>query len=135
MKESYSRAIYGKSSDQGFFLPFSLFILFLFTLAVLQMAQLYESEKRFFQLVERERQLETLIHHSVKDVIGNEEIFPFGKNAGEFIYDVGKVLYKIELVTGYIQVQLEAILETGERMLVTVLIDPETGNIIDWYEI
>lgn len=99
------------------------------------MAQLYESEKQFLQLIERERQLETLIHHSVKTFIENEEILQSEKNAGEFVYDVGNVLYKTELKSESIQVQLEARLETGEKMLVTVLIDPATGDIIDWHEI
>lgn len=81
-------------NEKGVILPFSLFLLFLFTLLTLHAVVKYETEKKFFKNIETTYELETIFlesYEKVKD-LSKHEIVP---TVGEFNYDVGFVSYTV----------------------------------------
>ena len=128
------RNIYGKDHEKGAILPLSFGILLLFSYALLHLALLYETEKSFFQLVERRRYLETILFHGVKDV--TEIIPPSGEGEDRvFYYDVGFVHFHIlSMDSTSVMIEVYAELSTGENMIAHVRLDLETGDVLEWKE-
>jgi hypothetical protein len=80
--------------ERGVIFPFSLFLLFLFTLMTFHAAMKYETEKQFFQNISKTHEVETLLMAGYHDA---KQLYQEGKllESGQFLYDIGHVDYDV----------------------------------------
>ena len=81
-------------NEKGVILPFSLFLLFLFTLMTFHAAIKFQTEKQFFHNINKTHEIETLLIAGFYDA---EQLYQEGtlSESGEFFYDVGQVKYQV----------------------------------------
>ncbi|MCU9613856.1 competence type IV pilus minor pilin ComGG [Caldibacillus lycopersici] len=115
-------------------MPFSLFILLLFSIIILQSVSKYEVEKQYFENSKTMDQLESLLYTGIHQF---EKIADYPLMKEEvFTFDVGVVSYKVmEESEQQVTVQFQCNTWNEGEYLVQIIWNPIHQEIIAWQEL
>jgi hypothetical protein len=122
------------NDESGFFLPFSLFLLLIFTAVTLYAAEEYEAEKKFFREAENAYQTERILHDAVANFL-NRAGAGNVPETGIIRYENGHARYFSGRIGEHLfQIKLQCFTDHGGKLDITFLYDEETGEISGWEE-
>jgi len=116
-------------NENGFVLPFTLFLFFLFSMVLLHSATKYVVEKQVFDHFHTTYELETLLLMAYRDVENAYENGNFSKS-GKFEYDVGYCLYRvIEENENGLLVSFECYTDDQGELFMDLVLDKKTEDV------
>mgnify|MGYP001233679740 FL=1 len=113
-------------------LPFTLFLLLLFTVVTLFAAREYEMEKRYFKQAEEFRNLEILTFLALRELkkYNWQEV---DTSSGKMEYVDGVVIYQVTSVSDEeVAIDLTCSTNNGAQWQGVIYLNMDTGKIIRW---
>ncbi len=116
-------------NKNGFILPFTLFLFFLFSTILLHSTTKYVVEKQVFDNFHITYELETLLLMAYQDVEKAYESENFS-NSGKLEYDVGYVLYRVkEEKENGLLVSFECYTDDEGELFMDLMLDKKTEEV------
>lgn len=122
-------------SERAFILPFSLFLLLIFTSVTIHAAVKYEVEKKFFQATKNTYQIEAILYNATVD-LKNELIKNKDVEEGVFEYENGYANYSVieRINDESLKLSIQCFTKQNGKLTVTFTYHLPTQEITHWEE-